>query len=211
MRAYQARIEKSPGFIIFITVPQTAEAIKETRVSDRVVLSYSGGLDTSICLKWIKEKYGFEVVTLTADLGQRKDWHLVQKRARRCGAVKSIVVDARDAFVTSFVFPALQAGAIYEQKYPLATALSRPLITRLLVDTARNEQAIAVAHGCTGKGNDQVRFDVSINVLAPDLEIIAPAREWKMTREELLSYARKEGVAFGTDEANKIYSIDENL
>jgi len=151
------------------------------------------------------------VITLTADLGQRKDWDLVQKRARRCGAVKSIVVDVRDAFVTSLVFPALQAGAVYEQKYPLATALGRPLIARLLVDTARNEQAIAVAHGCTGKGNDQVRFEVSINVLAPDLKIIAPAREWKMTREELLSYARKEAIDFGTDEANKIYSIDENL
>lgn len=180
-------------------------------MSDKVVLSYSGGLDTSICIKWIKEKYGFEVVTLTANMGQVKDWDLVQKRAKQCGAVTSIVVDVRDVFVTSLVFPALQAGAIYEQNYPLATALSRPLIAKLLCDTAQDENAIAVAHGCTGKGNDQVRFDVSINVLAPDLKIIAPAREWKMTREELLSYARKEGIEFGIDEANKIYSIDENL
>jgi len=180
-------------------------------MSDKVVLSYSGGLDTSICIKWIKEKYGFEVVTLTANMGQVKDWDLVQKRAKQCGAVKSIVVDVRDVFVTSLVFPALQAGAIYEQKYPLATALSRPLIAKLLIDTAQDENAIAVAHGCTGKGNDQVRFDVSVNALAPDLKIIAPAREWKMTREEQLSYARKEGIEFGIDEANKIYSIDENL
>ena len=180
-------------------------------MSGKVVLSYSGGLDTSTCIKWIKEKYGFEVVTLTANIGQVKDWDLVQKRAKQYGAVKSIIVDVRDVFVTSFVFPALQAGAIYEQKYPLASALSRPLIAKLLSDTARDENAIAVAHGCTGKGNDQVRFDVSINVLAPDLKIIAPAREWKMTREEQLSYARKEGIEFGIDEANKIYSIDENL
>ncbi|MBL7209753.1 MAG: argininosuccinate synthase [Dehalococcoidia bacterium] len=179
--------------------------------SDKVILSYSGGLDTSICIKWIKEKYGFEVVTLTANMGQVKDRDLVQKRAKQCGAVKSIVVDVRDVFVTSLVFPALQAGAIYEQKYPLATALGRPLIAKLLSDIAQDDNAIAVAHGCTGKGNDQVRFDVSINVLAPDLKIIAPAREWKMTREEQLSYARKEGIEFGIDEANRIYSIDENL
>jgi len=180
-------------------------------MSGKVVLSYSGGLDTSTCIRWIKEKYGLEVITLTANVGQAKDWDLVQKRAKQYGAVKSIVVDVRDIFVTSFVFPALQAGAVYEQKYPLATALSRPLIAKLLIDAARDEDAIAVAHGCTGKGNDQVRFDVSINVLAPDLKIIAPAREWKMTREEQLSYARKKGIEFGIDEASQIYSIDENL
>jgi len=139
-----------------------------------VVLAYSGGLDTSVAIRWIKEHYNLDVITLTIDVGNDRDLPAIAARAEQIGAVKALVVDARADFVRYFVWPALQAGAIYENQYPLATALARPLIARLLVEVARAEGAVAVAHGCTGKGNDQVRFDVSINTLAPDLKISRP-------------------------------------
>ncbi|HBE24809.1 MAG TPA: argininosuccinate synthase, partial [Ktedonobacter sp.] len=154
-----------------------------------VVLAYSGGLDTSVAIRWIKEHYDLDVITLTIDVGNERDLPAIAARAEQIGAVKAMVVDARADFVRYFVGPALQAGAIYEGRYPLATALARPLIARLLVEVARAEGAVAVAHGCTGKGNDQVRFDVSINTLAPDLKIIAPVREWSMTRDNEIAYA----------------------
>ncbi len=175
-----------------------------------VVLAYSGGLDTSVAIRWIKEKYSLDVITLTIDVGNERDMAGIAARAEKIGAVKALVVDGRTDFVRYFVWPALQAGAIYEGQYPLATALARPLIARLLVEVARAEGAVAVAHGCTGKGNDQVRFDVSINTLAPDLKIIAPVREWSMTRDNEIAYAAEHGIPIQATNASP-YSVDQNL
>jgi argininosuccinate synthase len=175
-----------------------------------VVLAYSGGLDTSVAIRWIKEKYDLDVIALTIDVGNDRDLEAIAERARKIGAVKALVVDGRADFVRYFVWPALQAGAIYEGQYPLATALARPLIARLLVEVARAEGAVAVAHGCTGKGNDQVRFDVSINTLAPDLKIIAPVREWSMTRDNEIAYAAERGIPVPVTNASP-YSVDQNL
>ncbi|KPK60938.1 MAG: argininosuccinate synthase [Planctomycetes bacterium SM23_32] len=177
---------------------------------DTVVLAYSGGLDTSVAVRWIQETYGLDVVTLTIDLGTHEDLAAIRRRALDVGAVKALVVDASEAFVEYFIWPALRAGALYEGVYPLATALGRPLIAKLLVDTARQEGAGAVAHGCTGKGNDQVRFDVSIKTLAPELDIIAPAREWGMTRQQEMDYAAEHGIAVDVSRKSP-YSTDENL
>jgi len=179
-------------------------------MSDKIVLAYSGGLDTSVAIKWLKEKYNLDVIALTIDVGNERDFSAIQQKALKVGAVKALVKDAKEAFVNHFVFPALQADALYEGQYPLATALSRPLMAKLLVDVALEEGASAVAHGCTGKGNDQVRFDVGINALAPDLKIIAPAREWGMTREETIAYAQKHDISIPIT-ASSPYSIDENL
>ncbi len=175
-----------------------------------VVLAYSGGLDTSVAIRWIKEHYDLDVITVTIDVGNERDLPAIAKRAEQIGAVKAMIVDARADFVNYFVWPALQAGAIYEGQYPLATALARPLIARLLVEVARAEGAVAVAHGCTGKGNDQVRFDVSINTLAPDLKIIAPVREWSMTRDNEIAYAAENGIPISVTNASP-YSVDQNL
>lgn len=180
-------------------------------MAETVVLAYSGGLDTSVAIKWIKENYGYDVIALTINLGGvDKDLEEIRQRALDIGAVKALVVDAREDFVNVFVWPALQANAMYEEEYPLATALARPLIAKLLVDVARAEGAIAVAHGCTGKGNDQVRFDVSIRALAPDLRIIAPVREWKLNRDEEIEYAEKHGIPVPAT-VNSPYSTDVNL
>ena len=146
-------------------------------MAEKVVLAYSGGLDTSAAIRWIKEEYGMDVIAVTADVGADKDLEAVRKKALKVGAIKALVVDARETFVQHFVFPALQADAIYQGVYPLATALSRPLIAKMLVEVAEKEGAAAVSHGCTGKGNDQVRFDVATAALGPKLKIIAPARE----------------------------------
>ena len=179
-------------------------------MAEKVVLAYSGGLDTSVAIRWIKEKYNMDVIALTIDVGGDRDLSAVQKKALKVGAVKALVVDAKETFVNHFVIPALQADAIYQGIYPLATALSRPLIAKLLADTAEAEGASAVAHGCTGKGNDQVRFDVSVAALAPHLKIIAPAREWGMTREETIAYAEKHGIPIPVTSKSP-YSIDQNL
>ena len=179
-------------------------------MAEKVVLAYSGGLDTSVAIRWIKEKYNMDVIALTIDVGGDRDLSVVQKKALKVGAVKALVVDAKETFVNHFVIPALQADAIYQGTYPLATALSRPLIAKLLVDVAEAEGASAVAHGCTGKGNDQVRFDVSVTALAPYLKIIAPAREWGMTREETIAYAEKHGIPVPVTSTSP-YSIDQNL
>ena len=176
----------------------------------KVILAYSGGLDTSVAIPWLKENYGLEVITLTADLGGQDGRSDVKERAIESGASKSIVVDGKADFVKGFVFPALKAGAIYQGQYSLATALGRPLIARYLLDVAHKEGAEAVAHGCTGKGNDQVRFDLSIAGMDPELKIIAPAREWNMSREQELEYGRRKNITL--DFAKKSpYSIDENL
>ncbi|HLI91695.1 MAG TPA: argininosuccinate synthase [Ktedonobacteraceae bacterium] len=175
-----------------------------------VVLAYSGGLDTSVAIRWIKEKYGLDVIALTIDVGNDRDLAAIAARAQQIGAVSALTIDARADFVKYFVWPALQAGAIYEGQYPLATALARPLIARLMVEVARAEGAVAVAHGCTGKGNDQVRFDVSIQTLAPDLKIIAPVREWSMTRDNEIAYAAEHGIPVPVTSASP-YSVDQNL
>jgi argininosuccinate synthase len=177
---------------------------------DKVVLAYSGGLDTSVAIKWIKNKYSMDVITLTVDIGNVADLEAIRQKALKLGAIKAFVIDAREPFVNSFVFPALKANAIYEGQYPLASALGRPLIAQLLVETAKKENAVAVAHGCTGKGNDQVRFDVSVAALAPKLRIIAPAREWNMTREQTIEYAQSHNIPIPITVASP-YSIDENL
>lgn len=179
-------------------------------MKDKVVLAYSGGVDTSVAIKWIAENYDMDVIALSIDVGMERDYEAIRQKALRVGAVKALVVDAKDVFIDDFVFPALQADAIYEGEYPLATALARPLIAKLLVDTAREEGATVVAHGSTGKGNDQVRFDVSTVALAPEMKIIAPAREWGFTREETIQYAERHGIPIPVTSASP-YSIDENL
>jgi argininosuccinate synthase len=179
-------------------------------MSDKVVLAYSGGLDTSVAIKWLQEKYNLDVIAVTIDVGNERDFSTVRQKALDIGAVKAVVIDAKELFVNYFVFPALQADALYEGQYPLATALSRPLMAKLMVDVALEERATTVAHGCTGKGNDQVRFDVGISALAPDLKIIAPAREWGMTREETIDYARHHNIPIPIT-VDSPYSIDENL
>ncbi len=179
-------------------------------MSDKVVLAYSGGLDTSAAIKWLHDKYNVDVIAVTIDVGNEKDFAAVKQKALKVGAVKALVIDGKDLFVKYFIFPALQANALYEGQYPLATALSRPLMAKLLVDTALAEGAVAIAHGCTGKGNDQVRFEVGINALAPQMKIIAPAREWGMTREETIVYAKKHDIPVPVTVASP-YSIDENL
>jgi argininosuccinate synthase len=177
---------------------------------EKVVLAYSGGLDTSVAVKWINEKYDMDVITYTCDLGQGRDLEAIRKKALETGAVEAIVEDVRNLFVDIFVWPSLLTGTMYEGKYPLATALGRPLIANQMVEVAKEHGATAVAHGCTGKGNDQVRFDVSFNTLAPELKIIAPVREWKWTRTEELAYAKEHGIEVDATKQS-IYSVDQNL
>ncbi|MGI0128913.1 MAG: argininosuccinate synthase, partial [Thermoplasmata archaeon] len=175
----------------------------------KVVLAYSGGLDTSVAIPWLGEQ-GFDVVALTVAVGQPTNLEAVRQKAMSIGAVQAHVVDARTEFASEFIAPALAANALYEGKYPLSTALARPLIGRHLVDVARHEGATHIAHGCTGKGNDQVRFDLCTAALAPDLEVIAPARLWKMSREEEVAYGRAHGVPIPSTSGSP-YSVDENL
>ncbi|UCE97235.1 MAG: argininosuccinate synthase [Dehalococcoidia bacterium] len=179
-------------------------------MSDKVILAYSGGLDTSVAIKWLKEKYDLEVVTLTVDIGNERDFSSIRSKALNVGASKAIIKDVRKIFVEKFAFPTLQANAVYEGQYPLATALSRPLIAQLLVELALEEGASTVAHGCTGKGNDQVRLEVGIASINPELKVIAPAREWAMTREETIEYAKRYNIPIPITTASP-YSIDENL
>lgn len=179
-------------------------------MADKVILAYSGGLDTSVAVEWLQEKYDLRVITLTVDIGNVPDLEATRQKALKVGAIKALVVDAKETFVKSYVFPALQADAVYEGQYPLSTALGRPLIVRLLVEAARKEKAKVIAHGCTAKGNDQVRIDVGVAALAPELKIIAPAREWKMTREQTIRYAQAHDIPVPVTKASP-YSIDENL
>ena len=175
---------------------------------NKIILAFSGGLDTSVAVPWLKEKYGAEIVTLTIDLGM-VDLEAIRQRAMAVGAAKAITVDGKEALVKEFLFPALQAGAIYEGQYHLATALGRPLISRYLVEAARAEGARAVAHGCTGKGNDQVRLEVSVGALAPELEVVAPIRDWSMSRQEEIQYAQERKLP--VNPGNSRFSVDENL
>ncbi|MHB8682063.1 MAG: argininosuccinate synthase [Acidimicrobiales bacterium] len=179
-------------------------------MAKRVVLAYSGGLDTSVAVKWLQEERGVEVVAVAVDVGQGGDFEAVRQRALGAGAVESIVIDARAEMASDFVVPAIAANARYEGKYPLVSALSRPVIVRHLVAEARRHGADSVAHGCTGKGNDQVRFEVGTRALAPDLEILAPARTWGLTRADCIDYAAKHDIPVEATK-EKLYSIDENL
>lgn len=177
---------------------------------EKVILAYSGGLDTSVAVKWINENYDMDVITYTCDLGQGRELETIRQKALATGAVEAVIEDVRNMFVDFFVWPSLMAGTMYEGKYPLATALGRPLIAHRMAEMAKEHGASAVAHGCTGKGNDQVRFDVSFQTLAPQLKIIAPVREWKWTRTEELEFAAKHGIAVDATKES-IYSVDQNL
>ncbi|MGD0857530.1 MAG: argininosuccinate synthase, partial [Dehalococcoidia bacterium] len=177
---------------------------------EKVVLAYSGGLDTSVAVQWLTDKYKMDVIALCVDLGGVADVEGIRKKALKLGAIKSIAFDARKEFVDEYVARAIKADALYESQYPLATALGRPLIAKWLCDTAHKEGANTVAHGCTGKGNDQVRFDVGIFALGPELKIIGIARDWGMTREQTMEYAYKHKIPVPVKK-DKPYSIDENL
>ena len=177
----------------------------------KAVLAYSGGVDTTVCIPYLKKEWGVEeVIALAADLGQGDELDPIREKALKSGASQSLVADATETFITDYAFPAIQANAIYENRYPLSTALARPLIARLLVEAAAEYGADAVAHGCTGKGNDQVRFDVAIAALNPDLKVLTPAREWGMSREETIAYGENFGIPSPVKKSSP-YSIDRNL
>jgi argininosuccinate synthase len=179
-------------------------------MAEKIVLAYSGGLDTSVAVHWLKQEGGYDVIALTVDVGMQRQREEVQSRALTAGATKLIWRDAQETFVRHFVFPALAAGALYQGQYPLATALSRPLIARELAEAARAEGATAIGHGCTGKGNDQVRLEVSVQALAPELRIVAPVRDWEMDREAEIAYAQEHSIPVSVTHESP-YSIDENL
>lgn len=177
---------------------------------DKVVLAYSGGLDTSVAIRWLQERYDLDVVAVAINVGQPPSKDDIIARAKKIGAVAAYYIDAQDEFVDDFVFPSLKANAMYQGVYPLSTAIARPLIVRKLVEIAKKEGATYIAHGCTGKGNDQVRFDVGINTLDPNLKIIAPLREWVMTREDEIEYARQKDIPIMVKKESP-FSTDENL
>ncbi|MBA9026314.1 MULTISPECIES: argininosuccinate synthase [Bacillaceae] len=177
--------------------------------NQKVVLAYSGGLDTSVAIKWLQGQ-GYDVVACCLDVGEGKDLAFIKEKAIQVGAIKSYVIDAKDEFADDFALAALQAHTLYEGKYPLVSALSRPLISKKLVEIAELENAVAVAHGCTGKGNDQVRFEVSIQALNPNLTVLAPVREWKWSREEEIQYAIENDIPIPIN-LDSPYSIDQNL
>ena len=180
-------------------------------MSEKIVLAYSGGLDTSIIIPWLKENYDYDVIAMVGDVGQGDDIEAVVKKAYDTGASNVIVEDLREEFLTGYVFPALKAGAVYEHKYLLGTSLARPVIAKHQVDVALREGATAVAHGCTGKGNDQVRFELAYQALAPELKVIAPWREWTLkSREDCLDYAEAHGIPLAQSR-EKIHSRDRNL
>ena len=176
----------------------------------KIILAYSGGLDTSVAIPWLKEEYKAEVIAVTLDLGQGRELNQIRERAIATGAIRCHVLDVRDEFARDYVLPALQAGAMYEERYPLGTALGRPLIAKKLVEIAHMENATAIAHGCTGKGNDQVRIDVSVRALDPAMTVIAPARVWGMTRQDEIEYARVRNLPVPTTKSSP-YSTDQNL
>ncbi len=191
---------------------RTASYLAEKGEVGRVCLLYSGGLDTSVMLKWIQDEYEAEVVTLTVNLGQPgEDYDVVEGKARNLGAVETRLIDAREEFARDFVGPAIKANAVYGLGYPLFTALGRPLIAKLAVDVARETGCDTIAHGCTGKGNDQVRIEATIATLAPELKVIAPVRGWAMGRDEEIDYARKHGIPVKGGTETPPYSIDDNL
>ncbi len=209
----------SPGWSVRDFAPVSEPPVQRTASYEadpeqvgRVLLLYSGGLDTSVMLRWIQERYGAQIVTLTVNLGQPgEDWDVVVGKARDLGALDAVVVDAREEFARDYVLPAIKANALYGGGYPLFTALGRPLIAKLAVAEARRAGCDTVAHGCTGKGNDQVRIEATLATLDPELRVIAPVREWRMGREEEIAYAREHGIPVKGGTEAPPYSIDDNL
>jgi argininosuccinate synthase len=194
------------------TAPRTASYQAAPDEVGRVLLLYSGGLDTSVMLRWIQEAYGVEIVTLTVNLGQPdEDWDVIIGKARDLGAADALLVDAREEFANKYVLPAIRANALYGGGYPLFTALGRPLIAKLAVEHSRRAGCDTIAHGCTGKGNDQVRIEATIATLDPELKVIAPVREWQMGREQEIAYAREHGIPVAGGTEAPPYSIDDNL
>jgi argininosuccinate synthase len=191
-------------------MPSLVPSENGVTMKERVVLAYSGGLDTSVAIRWIQDKYSADVVTVTVDVGQQEDLEKIEHNSKAVGAVRHYSIDAKEEFVEDYIYPAIKANALYGGKYPLSTALARPLIVNKLVEVARKEKATAVAHGSTGKGNDQVRFDVSTKALAPELKIIAPIREWNLSRDEEIKYAEKNKIPIPVS-LSRPYSIDQNL
>jgi argininosuccinate synthase len=192
--------------------PRTASYEADPEQVGRVLLLYSGGLDTSVMLRWIQERYEAEVVTLTVNLGQPgEDYAVIEGKARQIGAVECHIVDAREEFAAEYLAPAIKANALYGGGYPLFTALGRPLIAKLAVEYARRSGCDTIAHGCTGKGNDQVRIEATIATLAPELKVIAPVRSWAMGRDEEVAYAREHGIPVKGGSESAPYSIDDNL
>jgi argininosuccinate synthase len=178
-------------------------------MKDTILLAYSGGLDTSVLVKWLQEKYDVELITVILDVGQENDLEEIEEKAKSLGVKKHYSIDGKEEFAINHVFPAIKANALYEGKYPVSTALARPLIASKIVEIAEKEGATTVAHGCTGKGNDQVRFDVTIKALAPNLKVMAPVREWGLTRDEEMKFAKANGIQISC--LSNPYSIDQNL
>ena len=194
------------------TPHQTASYEAEPGEVGRVLLLYSGGLDTSVMLKWIQDEYEAEIVALTVNLGQPgEDFEVVREKALQLGALECLVVDAREEFARDYVLPAIKANALYGGGYPLFTALGRPLIAKLAVEKARGAGCDTIAHGCTGKGNDQVRIEATVIALDPEMKIIAPVRGWQMGREEEIAYAREHGIPIKGGTEAPPYSIDDNI
>lgn len=181
----------------------------EQNMTEKFVLAYSGGLDTSVIIKYLQEKFKAEVITATIDVGQQEDLAAAGEKAKKLGVFKHFEIDARKEFITDYVFPAIKANALYEGKYPISTSLSRPLIAKKMVEIAEKENATGLVHGCTGRGNDQVRFDITLGSLAPNMKVLAPVRDWGMTREEEIAYAKEKNIPISTD--SKKYSIDASL
>jgi argininosuccinate synthase len=182
---------------------------RSSKITEKIVLAYSGGLDTSVLIKYLQEKYNAQVITVTVDVGQGEDLKAAEEKAKKLGVLKHFSINAKDEFAKDYIFSAIKANALYEGKYPISTSLSRPLIAAKMVEVAEKEGATALAHGCTGRGNDQVRFDVTLGSLAPDKKIIAPVREWGMTREEEIAYAKTKVIPVSN--AAKKYSIDSSV
>lgn len=178
-------------------------------MTEKFVLAYSGGLDTSVIIKYLQEKFKAEVITATIDVGQQEDLAAAGEKAKKLGVFKHFEIDARKEFITDYVFPAIKANALYEGKYPISTSLSRPLIAKKMVEIAEKENATGLVHGCTGRGNDQVRFDITLGSLAPNMKVLAPVRDWGMTREEEIAYAKEKNIPISAD--SKKYSIDASL
>jgi argininosuccinate synthase len=177
--------------------------------NEKVILAYSGGLDTSVCIRYLQLLHKFDVISLTVDCGQNEDFKAIEEKALAIGAIKHIFVDAKEEFANSYIIPSIKSNGLYEEKYPLATALARPLIASKMVEEAHNHSTIAVAHGCTGKGNDQIRFDVTIRALDPNLKIISPIRDMNLTRDLELKFAQEQNIPISL-EAKK-YSVDLNI
>jgi argininosuccinate synthase len=178
-------------------------------MKEAILLAYSGGLDTSVLIKWIQQKYNVDVITVTLDVGQQENLKEIEEKAKSLRVKKHYSIDTKKEFVTDYIFPAIKANALYEGKYPVGTAIARPLIVSKMVEIAEKEGVVAIAHGCTGKGNDQVRFNVTINSLSPNLKVIAPVREWGLTRDEEMKFANAHGISIANPA--RTYSIDQNL